>query len=322
MSETKKSGLRQIATITVAGLVLLTLAITLILDVNGDKPKQSATAEFLYSKFVNGEYLEGFTPGTPEYGFSLEALSQLSFSDGLDFSAARSFLLEQGTDYLYSPEGGLYIGLAGKFLYTSKVAAATNRDLTDALIAELGVLISEDGSLSETASTFDYAWLTLGLYAQDQRELASRLTAELAELARDDGGWGFDQSEFTLESSTDATAMAIQALELTKEFDSDLTSMKQEAIDAGLDYLAKNLVDGNHFVAFEANDVNGTALALMAIKAATGEISEPIQKWLLDQVQSDGGLGSPWVEGSGDPFATAQGYLALEGKSYLDLIGR
>jgi hypothetical protein len=60
----------------------------------------------------------------------------------------------------------------------------------------------------------------------------------------------------------------------------------------------------------------------MAIKAATGELDEDIQSWLISQIRSDGGIGSPWVEHIGDRFATAQGYLALEGLSYLDLVGR
>jgi hypothetical protein len=322
MSETTKSGLRQIATITAAGLVLLVLAVTLILNVNGDKPKHSATAKFLYSKFVNGEYLEGFTPGSPEYGFSLEALAQLSSNRELDLGAAKGFLLESSTEYLYSPEGELIWGLAGKFLFTSKVAGATNREATDSLISELRQLVGEEGSLSEMASTFDYAWLTLGLYAQDERELAAKVAGQLALLAREDGGWGFDQSEFTVESSTDATAMAIQALELTKTTVSSLTDSKQNAIDQGLYFLETTLIDGNHFVAYEADDVNGTALAYMALKASTGGSPESIRGWLVSKLMADGGLGSPWVEAAGDPFATAQGYLALEGKSYLDLISR
>jgi hypothetical protein len=47
-----------------------------------------------------------------------------------------------------------------------------------------------------------------------------------------------------------------------------------------------------------------------------------MQSFLASYIQSDGGLGSPWVENAGDRFATAQGYLALEGKSYLSLLGK
>ena len=43
---------------------------------------------------------------------------------------------------------------------------------------------------------------------------------------------------------------------------------------------------------------------------------------VLAIVGESGGIGSPWVENAGDRFATAQGYLALEGKNYLSLLGR
>jgi hypothetical protein len=191
------------------------------------------------------------------------------------------------------------------------------------VVGSLSEVIQEDGTLSLTeASTFDYAWMTLGLYAQDQKDMARTVSAVLATLAREDGGFGFDNSEFTTNSSTDATAMAIMALVLTKDLDTELTADKQRAIDLALGYLDANLVDGSHFVAFDAVDINGTALALMAYIAARGELNESVQAFLVAQIQEDGGIGSPWVENAGDRFATAQGYLALEGKSYLSLLGR
>jgi hypothetical protein len=152
--------------------------------------------------------------------------------------------------------------------------------------------------------------------------MAESVSAALATLAREDGGFGFDNSEFTTTSSTDATAMAIMALELTKDLDAELTADKQRAIDLALGYLDANLVDGSHFVAFDAVDINGTALALMAYIAARSELNESVQAFLVAQIREDGGIGSPWVENVGDRFATAQGYLALEGKSYLSLLGR
>jgi hypothetical protein len=89
-----------------------------------------------------------------------------------------------------------------------------------------------------------------------------------------------------------------------------------------LAYLDAGLVDGSHFVAFDAVDINGTALALMAYIATRVELNENVYAYLVAQIQEDGGIGVPWVENSGDRFATAQGYLALEGKSYLSLLGR
>jgi hypothetical protein len=116
--------------------------------------------------------------------------------------------------------------------------------------------------------------------------------------------------------------MAIMALELTKGLDAALTVDKQSSIEAALSYLDAGLIDGSYFVAFDAVDVNGTALALMAYLATSGQLNEKMHDFLVAQIQEDGGIGSPWVKNAGDRFATAQGYLALEGKSYLTLLGK
>jgi hypothetical protein len=232
--------------------------------------------------------------------------------------------LESEPDFLYSAETGEIIpGLAGKYLFASKVTGAANGAQTQMIVGSLSELFDGEGTFTATsASTFDYAWMTLGLYAQGQQGMAKNVAGVLVTLAREDGGFGFDNSEFTTASSTDATAMAIMALELTKDLDPELTANKQRSIDAALAYLDAGLVDGSHFVAFEAVDINGTALALMAYLATRGELNESVHEYLVAQIQQDGGIGSPWVENAGDRFATAQGYLALEGKSYLTLLGK
>jgi hypothetical protein len=324
MQGTKKSGLRTIATITTAGIALVVLAVILVLNVLGSNPKHLATAEFLQNQFIAGEYLEGFSEGSIEYGFSLEALAQLSAARAIDKTRAIEYLLVQEPDYLYLAETKqINLGLAGKFLFASKTTGASNKDQVNLVLEQLESEIAEDGSFrNASASTFDYAWVALGLYSQDKKALAAKVSTALSLVARSDGGFGFDSSEFTTTSSTDATAMAIMALELTKSVDAASSSTKQAAIDKAISYLNSNLQEGNHFTAYDAFDVNGTALALMAIKAATGETDESIHSWLVSQIQADGGIGSPWVENAGDRFATAQGYLALEGLSYLDLVGR
>jgi hypothetical protein len=320
----KNAGMRKIFAISSAVVTVVVLVVLLVLSMAGTQSKHLATAEFLKSQFVLGEYLEGFSPGVPEYGFSLEAVSQLSQTIEVDSSLAIKFLLESEPDFLYSAETGEIIpGLAGKYLFASKVTGAVNGAQTQMVVGSLSELFNDDGTLAVTAaSTFDYAWMALGLYAQDQKDMAKTMSATLTTLAREDGGFGFDSSEFTTASSTDATAMAIMALELTKGLDPELTAEKQGTIDAALDYLDASLVDQSYFMAFDAVDINGTALALMAYIATRGELNESVYEYLVAQIQEDGGIGSPWVENSGDRFATAQGYLALEGKSYLSLLGR
>lgn len=324
MNKTINYGLRRTVAISVSVITVVVLVVLLVLSLTGAQAKHLATAQFLKSQFVLGEYLEGFSPGVPEYGFSLEAVAQLSATREVDSSVAVTFLLESEPAFLYSAETGeIFPGLAGKYLYASKVTGASNGAQTQQVIAALTELIQEDGVIGVVSpSTFDYAWVTLGLYAMDQKELASKVSAALAPLAREDGGFGFDNSEFTTASSTDATSMAILALELTKSVNAEVTADKQGAIDGALSYLDAGLVDGSHFVAFDAVDINGTALALMAYLATSGELNENIYSFIVAQIQPDGGIGSPWVENAGDRFATAQGYLTLEGKSYLSLLGK
>jgi len=323
MKQIKKIGGLNPLVIIATSIAVAVIAALVFFNSSQSRAQYLETAEFLNSQFVNGEYLEGFSPGAAEYGFSLEAIAQLSVAGEIDISKSKRFLLETDSSYLFSEETGEIIpGLAGKYLYASKVTSADNKALADSVIESLQKLVKPDGSLDTVSpSTFDYSWAILGLYSQDEKELASTIAGELSSLAREDGGFGFDSSEFTEASSTDATAIAIMALELTKNLGS-VASGNQAAIEAALAYLDSTMVDGSHFVAFDAVDINGTALALMAYLATSGELNENVHAYLVTQIQEDGGIGSPWVENAGDRFATAQGYLALEGKSYLTLLGK
>ncbi|MFM6966166.1 MAG: hypothetical protein ACKOWI_02155, partial [Rhodoluna sp.] len=86
-------------------------------------------------------------------------------------------------------------------------------------------------------------------------------------------------------------------------------------------YLRTVQVTGNHWESFGDVDVNGTAYAAMGLKAAGANVAS-IQTWLKSRVASTGGLITPWSNGRGDVFATAQGVVALLGSSYLNLLGK
>ena len=57
---------------------------------------KSDAADFLRHSLVNGQYLDGFSAGSPEFGFSLEALLQLSqySSTKNELGAAKNYLLK------------------------------------------------------------------------------------------------------------------------------------------------------------------------------------------------------------------------------------
>ena len=69
MFETK-SGLRVIAAIVTAAVLSLGVAPANAANAN------SKTLAFLKSKFVNGQFIEGFTPGVADFGFTLEGILQ------------------------------------------------------------------------------------------------------------------------------------------------------------------------------------------------------------------------------------------------------
>ena len=323
-----KSGLRVIAAVSAA-----VLAIAAPLTAAQAAPEtHPSTIKFLSDKFVNGKVLDGFSPGTPDYGFTLEALLQRKaagqkLSEKL-FVPAKAVLADSTSltksvvaTYAYGADKKIKPGIAGKFLFTSVAVGTPNAPLRNAVVADLKKAIASNGSIALSAgNTFDYAWAILGLATNKQTKLANTVAIQLVSLQRPDGGFGMDQTGNTSKSSADATGIALQALSLAKRSASkSQLALQQNAIIAASKYLRATQVGGNHWDAFGDIDVNGTAYAAMGLKAAGANISA-IQAWLKTRVAPTGGLTTPWSNGLGDVFATAQGYVPLIGQSYLNLI--
>lgn len=297
-----KSGLL-LAIITTAALALTGCAAKVTL--------QPETAKFLASKFVTtdkGTYIEGFTPGVPDAGFTLEAIAQLSQSgDDIDISAAEKWILSN-TDQI-KKDGQFNLGLAAKWLYVSKLVDYDNKELQTEVTDALSAFWKPSYDPSRVFSTFDTAWEALALHAVGKHEEAKRATDSLAMSLRSDNGWGSDLSASTTASSTDATAIALMAFVATGD---------EQAAGIAKAWLQANMKT-DHFEAWGDVDVNGTAYATMALHAA-GEDVSALKAWLLAQVVADGGLKTPWSSGAGDTFATSQGYLALIDLDYVGLV--
>lgn len=323
-----KSGFRVMAAVIVA----VVTAATPLAGALAATETYPSTVKFLTDKFVGGKVLDGFTPGTPDYGFTLEALLQRraagqKISDKL-FVPAKTILADSTSltkslvsTYVYGADKKIKPGMAGKFLFVSAAVGAPNAPLRNAVVADLKKSISSNGSITAVAgNTFDYAWVILGLATNGQSKLANTVAASLIALQRQDGGFGMDQTGNTASSSADATGLALQGLVLAKKSatKSQVTSL-QKSIVLASQYLRANQVTGNHWDAFGDADVNGTAYAAMGLKAAGGNITA-IQTWLKSRLAAGGGLTTPWSNGAGDVFATAQGYVPLIGLSYLNLI--
>ena len=320
------SGLRftakSIATFVAAALVFTLTACA----PTTQNPK---TAEFLQGKFSSSG-VEGFTPGEIDYGFTLEALTQLwatgSTSDPDVKAAAASVWKLSDVNYKSSilfdqTSGELKAGLAAKALVFGKLYGQLGTDTFGGIVEALALAVSAGGKIAGSdGNVFDYGWTTMALKAA-QVQQANLVAVNLALLAREDGGFGTDLSVNTTGSSADATGMALMALTAVKGAGTNAQEeSKDAAIAAAKAWLIKNTVDMNHFEAWGDIDVNSTAYAIMGLKSV-GESTAPYQEWLKERVVSDGGIASAWSSGGGDTFATIQGLLALDGRSYSELLG-
>jgi len=323
------SRTRAIFTTAVAALVIAAISAATVPAAYASPQHFSNTDDFLRAKFVNGQFVAGFTPGVPDYGFSLEALIQRKAlgETSTQLAPAVDYLLAKaptvlGTDskpgYLVS-EGNLKLGLTGKWLFTSVAVGAKNGTLRRQVIAGALSKIDGSGDLAPDAhaNTYDRAWLVLGLaangYTRQSADLAGRIT--LTQLT--DGG--FNDGFTAGVSSADGTGISLQALAAAaplagKRLQSKILASEIRAVA----YLKKTQIT-NHFESFAAPDVNGTAYAAMGL-VAVGKASANLTTWLSQQLTSDGGFATPWSQGAGDIYATAQAVVAAQGKSYLNLL--
>ena len=291
---------------------------------------KSDAADFLLHSLVSGQYLDGFSAGSPEFGFSLEALLQLSQYSNTknELGAAKNYLLKDDriigsasgkNGYAFDAQSNtLNPAAAAKFAFVSAVLHAGNRDIRDGIVKRLAS--SKTNRLAQSfGSTFAHAWVVLALEANHKIKAANRLTKALVKLQRKDGGFSVDNTADSYGSSTDATGIALMALGALRDSGSAYPKAIAGSIKRAVGYLNKTKVV-DHWEAWGDVDVNGTAYALMGLKAAKQNVDAGIA-WLLGRVSAtDGGITTPWSAGAGDRFATAQSLLILKHLSYSDLV--
>ncbi len=291
-------------------LIAITLVSSLALSGCAKQTIEPKTAEFLAGKFTtktDGTYLEGFTPGKADVGFTLEAIAQLSQAPSIDLTKAEEWALAT-TDQIEDEKGNLKLGLAAKWLYVSYLVNYDNQPLREKVTKALVKAWAPTYDPTMATNTFDAAWAALALKAAGKDAIAKDAAFSLSLVRRADNGWGTDLSSTTTSSSADATAIALMAFTANK--------LSEPAFTAKA-WLQANL-HADHYEAWGDVDVNGTAYATMALHAAGEDVSK-LQAWLKKQVVKDGGLKTPWSAGKGDTFATAQGYLPLIGLDYVGL---
>ncbi len=322
-----KSGLLKITAI----LSIITSTIAVAAPAQAADATTNAASNFLTSKFVEGKAVEGFTPGKFDFGITLESMLQRKAAGRslASQNAAVNFVLNtrvaSGLDYLASPsDKTLLPGLAGKFLFTAKALKAPVAPNSNKVLAALKKTIATDGTIAgSTGNTFDYAWVVLGLQSLGQTALATKVEAKLIALAKTDGGFGYDQTADSTNSSVDSTGIALQALASLKGLGgARLAAANKVTTTKAVAWLnAQKITDaqGPHWESWGAFDVNGTAYAAMGLKAA-GQNIAAIGTWLKTKIAADGGVASAWSAGKGDAMATSQSIVPMIGLSYLDLL--
>ncbi|MFM6980574.1 MAG: hypothetical protein ACKOWE_04135 [Micrococcales bacterium] len=319
MFETK-SELRKFATATTSIITAAALAFSLTGCTPTRTKEQDLQLQFMQSKFAANAYVEGFTPGQPDYGITIEMLLQRAglYDNSESFKASVAAILEDDklsgnathtTGYLFS-ENSVKVDLAGKYTFASVALKADNKETREGIIA-LAETAYEQAQVAPT--DFALSWLALGLDAT-QNEHVTQVARDLVAAQNTDGG--FD--DYTPgESTADATGLALMALAAVQ----DELDVK-DAISKAQQYLTTTLIDGNHFESYGSANVNGTAYAFMGLKAtgANSDTLATLQSWLATQLQPDGGVQAGFAPGASDTMATSQAVLAINGRTYLELL--
>jgi hypothetical protein len=315
------------------------IALSLVLTAGGSHPAQAAvaypsTVSFLAKSLAEGKTLAGVDAEVPEFSLTLEAMMQLK-AGGRDLvkqlPAVRHMLSTRtqpfgtaSTGYLFNKDEKktLKIGLAGKFLFTSEVLDVPNNSIRFQLFRRLATSInSKTGEISGvTSGSVDYAWVALGLNSYQEFTLANRVVQYMLKLQNADGGFGeADQ----LVSTPFATGLALQAINYRQTFGSDKEDATRAAAEKkAVSFLLANDLEDNHWAVSGEASVTSTAYAVMGLKT-NGVRKKTLARytnWLKAQLAPKGGLRTSSSNGEGDRFATAQSYVALIGKSYLELL--
>jgi hypothetical protein len=339
MFETQ-SGLRKIAT----------LVITTVISITSTIPAQAATqypktVNYVSSQFVEGKYVVGFTPGKADFGMTLEAMLQLLAAghDAKTQSAAVNYNLKSSKTLgswtgkvgaLYSPDKRFNTADAGKFLFTagafklgsSSVAKSVLSIVKKHIAKDGSILTMPDNSVLPSKNIYTSAWLVLGLSAVKENVLAEKIAVNLTTFSiAKTGGFADSQTDSAESASPDATGLALQALASVKGFGTKAEESKKNSTisksRAWLISVSESDASGKFFSSWGEWSANSTAYAAMGLKASGSKITE-YSKWLASKISStDSGIqAGSWTAGSGNAYATIQGYVALIGKSYLDLI--
>jgi len=275
------------------------------------------TTQFVLDSFENGQYLTPFEAGKPEIGLTLEAMVSLSQlgSDSEDLQKQIDWV-RANTSKLGSP------GLKAIYLVAANTLGFVNDPTVSATLSELKAGISANGELKDT-NNFGYSWVVLALVASQEPELANKVALQLITKAEISGGYKFAQGDAASLEAADVTALSLMAMKASLGLGrSEDESAKNFSIERSKNWLLDNLVEGNHFEAYDNLDLGGSSYGTMALIAA-GEDSTKLNLWLASRInKEDAGIASAYSANASDVFTTVQALLPLSSITLVDVINR
>jgi hypothetical protein len=311
---TNTTGLRRLAI-----LIPLISALTLILAScattsygNDAFPK---TSKYVFEKFNSGEYLELFTPGKPDAGITLEAMTQLS-ALGYDKNKQQRAIswIEANTKLFKS------LGLKAAYVFTAHSLGFSDHPTVRKAATEVTSMVADSVNLS-ASNNFEHSWLIFALLAEGQKDLANQVAMHLSTLSEPDGGYKYLQGDSKSVAAADITAFALLSMNASLGTgNSTDEAAKEFAMSKAKSWLLANQTQRTYWSSFGNVDVSGTSYAVMALKSLNMDVSKPVE-WLKSRInETDGGISAPWTEPKSDSYSTVQALLALSELNFIDVL--
>ena len=279
--------------------------------------QQPKTSQFVLDSFQDGQFLTPFEAGKAEIGLTLEALTNLSLlgytKEQLDTSIDWA---TSNTALLTSP------GLKATYVFTAYAAGFGDHPTVPSVLFDLKAAIDSEGYVEDT-NNFAYSWIVLALIASENNELASKVAVQLANNAESTGGYKYTKGDDQSAEAADVTSFAVMAIKATEGFGSESAeSTKSLANEKSLFWLKDNLVEGTHYVAYDALDLAGTSYGAMALIASDEDATKSVE-WLASQInETDSGIPSAYSEGASDVFTSVQALLPLSSLTFIDVVNK
>ena len=279
--------------------------------------QQPKTSQFVLDSFQDGEFLTPFEAGKPEIGLTLEALTNLSM---LGYTKEQ---LKPSIDWVTSNTSLLTsTGLKATYVLAAHAVGFAEHPTVPSVLFDVKEAVEEDGVVKDT-NNFAYSWIVLALIASENTEVANKVALQLANNMESSGGYKYTKGDTQSAEAADVTAFALMAIQASYDFGSaEDETAKQAATAKSFTWLQENLVEGTHYVAYDALDLAGTSYGAMALITSGFDTTKPVE-WLTAQInETDFGIPSAYSEGASDVFTSVQALLPLSSLTFMEVMNK